>query len=110
MVLANEERDCAAHLSHPMNDPRTGRMINPRPAFGMWAIETYPQKWRGPMCTNGAVRDVQTQVNCAVHTMADIHIRKRGLSAYDPLSYWGPVRRYQKQILPNMRLHKPCYQ
>jgi hypothetical protein len=108
MVLANEESSCNASLPHATHYP-DGRRLNPRPGYGLFAAELYPQhrNWRGPMC-QGNIRYSSTQVNCAVHTMAATQLaRGRGILWSE--SYWGPVRRVGRQIMPNMRGYHPCF-
>jgi len=108
MVLANEESTCNVNLKHATHFP-DGRRLNPKPGFGLYAAELHLQhrSWRGPMC-RGNIRSADTQINCAVHTMADLQLR-RGTGVLSSNSYWGPVRRYHRQILPNMRGFSACF-
>ncbi len=108
MVLANEESTCNASLFHATHLPN-GRRLNPKPGYGLFAAELYPQhrQWRGRMC-QGNIRQSSTQVNCAVHTMAATQLA-RGRGVLWSGSYWGPVRRVNRQIMPNMRGFKSCF-
>lgn len=108
MVLANEESTCNSSSRHATHFP-DGRRLNPKPGWGLFAAELYPQhrNWRGRMC-QGNIREVSTQVNCAVHTMAATQLA-RGRSILWSRGYWGPVRRADRQITPNMRGFQSCF-
>ncbi len=108
MVLANEESTCNVHLPHKTHLPN-GKRLNPKPGYGLYAAELYPQhrNWRGKMC-QGNIKTADVQVNCAVHTMASTQLsRKRGVRWTG--SYWGPIRRAGRQIMPNMEGFKSCF-
>lgn len=107
MVLANEESDCTVKYAHATHT-RSGVRINPRPGYGMFAAELSSSlRDARPMCS-GDIKTAKVQIMCAVGTMVDTQLSK-GLGVYREDGYWGPARRYKKQILPNMRGFKPCF-
>jgi hypothetical protein len=111
MVLSNEESSCQVETPHGTHAKVAGRWIriNPKEGYGLFAAELYggDRQWRGDMC-RGNMKTMKVQVSCAIHTMYDRHLAE-GEGAYTKSSYWGPVRRLDKQIVPNMGLYKPCF-
>ena len=103
MVLANEESNCEPDTFHPYQGWGTTE------GWGLYAAEYNPLRrlFRGFKCI-GDIRQVDLQVKCAVSTMAKMQFG-RGQKVLDDDSYWGPIRRYKKQIQPNMSLHKACF-
>ncbi len=108
MVLANEESDCNVNKSHGTHFPN-GRRMNPTLGWGMFAGELFDAKraWRGRMC-QGSMKASAVQIRCAVATMSDTQLSE-GRGVLSSESYWGPVRRYPRQIVPNMRGFKSCF-
>lgn len=108
MVLANEESGCEPRTFHPTHT-KSGRRINPKPGYGLYAAELYGEhrNWRGPMC-RGNISQVETQLTCAVDTMAATQL-SRGRGVRWVGSYWGPIRRASRQIKPNMEGFKACF-
>lgn len=107
MVLANEESDCTVQYLHKTHDKK-GRRINPRPGYGMFAAELSDSlRDARPMCS-GNIKSAKVQIMCAVGTMVDTQLSK-GLGVYRSDGYWGPARRYDRQIMPNMKGFKACF-
>lgn len=114
MVLANEESTCNVdkyHATHART--RSGRVfrLNPREGWGMFAADLHPgdRNWRGAAC-QGNIRRFEVQASCAVHTMSVMQLELgTGVLGRGDKRYWGPVRRYGRQIMPNMRGFKACF-
>ena len=105
-ALAREESACNVQVVHATRSG--GRVINPRVGYGLWALEksSSVRRWRGSECSN--VSDTRGQARCAIEIMKDTQLED-GDSAYDSGSYWGPVRRAQRQIIPHMKRLTLCF-
>lgn len=105
-ALAREESACNSKVIHATRSG--GRVINPRVGYGLWALEksSSVRRWRGSACNS--ISDVSGQARCAIEIMKDTQLDD-GDSAYDSESYWGPIRRAQKQIFPHMKRLKLCF-
>ena len=109
MALAQEESSCKATVTHRTHTNK-GRRINPRLGYGLWAMEYYQRDraFRGRPCSDRSISSVEAQIACSVDIMHDTQLRK-GRGLYTKKSYWGPVRRYRKQLRPHMRRVKECW-
>ena len=109
MVLANEESGCKVNLNHGTHLPN-GRRLNPVRGYGLFAAELYQKdrNFRGAAC-RGDIRTASLQVSCALDTMSRLQLNK-GRGVLTMGSYWGPVRRSNRQIMPNMKGFKACFQ
>lgn len=111
--LAMEESSCQANKEHPttyVDRQGNTRILNPREGFGYWALERdrNVRRWRGEACSN--IGTPSNQARCSIDIMINTQLA-RGLSAgINSVSYWGPVRRGQSQILPHMRRFSLCFQ
>jgi len=112
-VLANEESDCRSHVTHPTHyrDPKTGQMqrLNMYEGFGLFAFERDPaiRAWRGKDCH--ILSTVSGQLNCAIRIMDQVHFRSGHSAQRSSGSYWGPIHRSDRQIVPNMRRFAGCF-
>ncbi|MGE5087224.1 MAG: hypothetical protein ACM3MG_13040 [Bacillota bacterium] len=105
-ALAREESGCNPYIIHPTSI--RGRIINPRLGYGLWAMEKSKniRRGRGPECRD--ISSIEGQAHCAIEIMKDTQL-DQGETAQDGSSYWGPVRRAHKQIIPHMKRLKLCF-
>lgn len=110
-VLAKEEATCNEKINHPTHyRDKKGRkrVLNPTVGYGLWALEKDRNKrrWRGAACEN--IGSVEGQARCAIDIMVKTQFM-RGRNVSYSGSYWGPVRRAEKQIIPGMKGLESCY-
>lgn len=106
-VLANHESTCRHNVIHPVY--AGGRRLNPMQGYGLWAAETSSKvrRSRGAACSDITTGDGQAR--CAVGTMLNTQLSKGHTASSFSGSYWGPVRRGDRQILPAMKKYKGCF-
>jgi hypothetical protein len=113
--LADEESSCIVTRRHStFARTKRGRRyrLNPEPGYGLWALElnrsTRIRQHRGPNCND--ISSSQGQALCAVSIMRDTQLDEAGHTASnDSGSYWGPVRRGTRQIIPHMQRFVECF-
>ncbi|MCM2281636.1 MAG: hypothetical protein NDI61_07295 [Bdellovibrionaceae bacterium] len=112
-TLAEKESSCdpkKPHSTHYYNRAtRRTERLNPTPGWGLWAMEkdVNLRRARGPACYN--IRTVEGQARCSIDIMNRRQLRRNHTASSDAESYWGPVRRGDQQIMPNMRRFQPCF-
>ena len=106
-VLAYHESTCQIDVEHPTHS--AGQRINPTNGFGLWAAESsaHLRSSRGSACNN--IRTAEGQAKCAVDTMFSTQLNKGYRADNFSGSYWGPVRRGSRQIIPFMKNYKGCF-
>ena len=105
-ALAQEESGCNPYIVHATRSG--GRIINPRVGYGLWAMEQSSsiRRGRGPECSD--ISNISGQARCAIEIMKDTQLDD-GETAHDGGSYWGPVRRAHRQIIPHMKRLTLCF-
>lgn len=105
-ALAREESACDPDIVHATHSG--GRIINPRVGYGLWAMEQSSsiRRSRGPECSD--ISSIKGQARCAIEIMKDTQLDD-GETAHDNSSYWGPVRRAHRQIIPHMKRLTLCF-
>lgn len=111
-ALASEEATCTVKKIHPTTYiDRKGRrrILNPRPGYGLWALEKDRniRRGRGRACDN--ISTTKGQALCAVDIMFKNPVISRFTGEPNKNSYWGPVRRSQSQVIPHMKRLSLCY-
>lgn len=110
--LAMEESSCNATQQHPTTyRDRNGntQVLNPREGYGLWALERdrNVRFWRGPACHN--IGTVKGQAQCSVDIMIKTQLLRGQTAGVNNSSYWGPVRRGHRQLVPHMRRFSLCF-
>ncbi|MFM6929135.1 MAG: hypothetical protein ACKOX6_11765 [Bdellovibrio sp.] len=105
-ALAREESACDPYIVHATRSG--GRIINPRVGYGLWAMEQSSniRRGRGPECSD--ISTIKGQARCAIEIMKDTQL-DNGETAHDGGSYWGPIRRAHRQIIPHMKRLTLCF-
>lgn len=111
-ALASEEAACKVNRIHPttyIDKKGRRRILNPRPGYGLWALEKDRniRRGRGRACDN--ISTSKGQALCSVDIMVKNPIISRVTGEPNKNSYWGPVRRSQSQVIPHMRRLSLCY-
>jgi hypothetical protein len=110
-ALAHEESSCDPDKFHPTHievGQDDFRRLNPTAGHGLWALEkmfAYRES-RGPACAD--ISTVEGQAACAIDIMHKRHLKKSGRAIVSG-SYWGPVRRYTRQMSHHMRRFENCF-
>jgi hypothetical protein len=111
-ALAHEETQCVQEITHATHVKRNGRTIriNPRPGYGYFALEKDAniRASRGRACRS-IIGDGAGQMRCAIDIMKQTTLADGQTASGDSLSYWGPVRRGNSQIMPHMKRFKACF-
>lgn len=112
-ALAHEESSCSPQKVHATwYTDRQGvrRRLNPTPGYGLWAMEksANQRRWRGEACKE--IGTVAGQARCSVDIMQKVHYNKGRPTSVSRGSYWGPIHRGERQIMPHMRRFKECFQ
>lgn len=111
-ALAHEESSCNPKVVHPtvIRDRETGakKILNPYAGYGLWALEKDRniRAWRGQECSD--IGTIEGQIKCTVSIMKK-QLQNRGTADLRSGSYWGPLHRAERQILPHMRRLSLCF-
>ena len=111
-ALASEESGCNPTITHATHyRDRSGRVkvLNPVEGYGLWAMEKdrNVRRWRGAACSD--IGTVAKQARCSIDIMASTQLTKGRTAGINNMSYWGPVRRGNSQIIPHMRRLSLCF-
>ncbi|MGZ3773218.1 MAG: hypothetical protein ACXVCY_02375 [Pseudobdellovibrionaceae bacterium] len=111
-AIGQEESACDSHKKHSTTyKDKHGRIhiLNPRQGYGVWALESNPnlRRSRGAACNE--IRTVAGQARCSIDIMVNTQLSEGQSASGDPSSYWGPVRRGNRQIIPHMKRLKLCF-
>jgi hypothetical protein len=105
-ALAQEESSCRLNQHHATH--ASGRRINHREGHGLWTMEKSKiiRRSRGPACAK--IEDFEGQALCSVDIMFKTQLDRARPITWSG-SYWGPLRRYKKQMKPHMARFKRCF-
>lgn len=112
-ALADEESNCNPKVFHPTHyiEKRTGqrKRLNPRAGWGLWAMEydANIRRDRGSACRE--IRTVAGQARCAIDIMHGSQLRHGRSASNKRVTYWGPIIRGEKQLMPHMRRFSACF-
>jgi len=112
-ALAQEESGCNPKKDHPKMyiDKKTGRRVtlNPHYGWGLWAMEKDRniRADRGSSCYD--ISSVSGQARCSVDIMNRRQLSKGRTASNDSKTYWGPINRRQKQLMPHMKRFQACF-
>lgn len=111
-ALASEESSCNPTITHATHyRDRSGRVrvLNPVEGYGLWAMEKdrNVRRWRGAACSD--ISTVAKQARCSIDIMTSTQLAKGRTAGINNMSYWGPVRRGNTQIIPHMRRLSLCF-
>ncbi|WP_413943231.1 hypothetical protein [Bdellovibrio sp. HCB-162] len=111
-ALAKEESSCNLTQKHGTTyRDKAGnlRVLNPREGYGMWALERdrNVRAWRGAACNN--IATAEGQARCSIDIMMQTQLSKGRTAGVNSMSYWGPVRRGNTQLMPHMRRLSLCF-
>ena len=111
-ALAKEESSCNLTQRHGTTyRDRNGnlRVLNPREGYGLWALERdrNVRRWRGAACND--ISTAAGQARCSIDIMKSTQLAKGRTAGINSMSYWGPVRRGQSQLMPHMRRLTLCF-
>lgn len=110
--LAMEESSCNSKQLHGTTyRDREGniQVLNPREGYGLWALERdrNVRRWRGDACSD--IGNVEGQARCSVDIMIKTQLSQGRSASGSSSSYWGPVRRGHRQLVPHMRRFSLCF-
>lgn len=111
-ALAQEESGCQPDKEHATSyQDERGEWVrmNPYPGWGMWALEKnrHNRAWRGPSCYD--IKTVRGQARCSIDTMNRTQLAPGRTASHFDETYWGPLTRAQRQIMPHMRRFQACF-
>ncbi len=110
--LAMEESSCKSTQVHGTTyRDRNGdiQVLNPREGYGLWALERdrNVRRWRGDACSD--IGNVEGQARCSIDIMIKTQLSQGRSAGVNSSSYWGPVRRGHRQLVPHMRRFSLCF-
>lgn len=111
-ALAKEESSCNVTQRHGTTyRDKAGnlRILNPREGYGLWALERdrNVRSWRGAACSD--ISTAAGQARCSIDIMMKTQLSKGRTAGVNSMSYWGPVRRGNSQLMPHMRRLSLCF-